>query len=266
MTANPSLTAVAVRNIKPAEKRREVADGGAPGLLLLVLPTGNKSWIMRYRRPDSKQMAKVTLGTVDAGGRPECEAKMGGHLTLGAARRLAAEVRDMIRAGRDPGREKLAEREAERTFAAAAAAYIEEHAKPHTRRWQETARLLGVDPADTKELTKGGLAQRWQAKPVSRVTAGDVYEVVSEARSTGIPGLSARRGVSDGRARAMSLALSGMMGWCMRHRWVPSNPCLGMYRPAPAAARDRVLTDGEIVQLWNAPLGDPWDRLLRSCS
>lgn len=41
------LTDVAVRNAKPGDKARKMADGG--GLYLEVRPTGAKWWRLRYR-------------------------------------------------------------------------------------------------------------------------------------------------------------------------------------------------------------------------
>jgi hypothetical protein len=46
MDAN-KLTAAAVVKLKPGKKRREVPDGGAPGLRLVSQPSGHKSWAMR---------------------------------------------------------------------------------------------------------------------------------------------------------------------------------------------------------------------------
>ena len=59
-----TLTAAAVAKLKPAAVRREIADGGCPGLYLVIQPSGKKSWAMRFRRPSGKQ-GKLTLGGVD---------------------------------------------------------------------------------------------------------------------------------------------------------------------------------------------------------
>ena len=59
------LTVAAVEKLRPRpNKRREVRDGGAPGLHLVIQPSGYNSWVLRGRRPDGRQ-GKVTLGPLD---------------------------------------------------------------------------------------------------------------------------------------------------------------------------------------------------------
>src|SRR4029079_2340604 len=97
----------------------------------------------------------------------------GPPVSLQAARELAARVhrdralgRDVVadhRARRHRQRTEIEERAAN-TFAAAARAYVNEYARPETRNWLETARLLGLRyPKEDGEAdeAKGGLAQRW---------------------------------------------------------------------------------------------------------
>jgi hypothetical protein len=97
-----TLTAAAVKNYRPGKVRREIPDGGAPGLHLLIQPSGAKTWAVRFRRPDGRP-AKLTLGSCDAavGEEVEAEPVIGGHLTLASARRLAAEVHRQRAMGRD---------------------------------------------------------------------------------------------------------------------------------------------------------------------
>jgi Arm DNA-binding domain len=44
-----ALTQLAIDNLKPGPARREVPDGGAQGLFLIVQPSGAKTWAVRYR-------------------------------------------------------------------------------------------------------------------------------------------------------------------------------------------------------------------------
>src|SRR5829696_4023148 len=86
-----ALTAVAVAKLRPGKERREIPDAGAPGLRLVIQPTGAKSWAMRFRGSDGKHVT-VTLGPVDLSGATGGTAVRGKPLTLAGARRLAAEV------------------------------------------------------------------------------------------------------------------------------------------------------------------------------
>lgn len=58
-----ALTAIALKNLKPAGTRREISDGGAPGLYFVVQTTGAMSWVSRCR-VNGKPM-KVALGRVN---------------------------------------------------------------------------------------------------------------------------------------------------------------------------------------------------------
>lgn len=275
-----ALTAVAVKKHRPGKKRREIPDGGCPGLHLVVQPSGAKSWALRYRRPD-KRTAKLVLGSVfvrddpdkrtpklvpgSEFGRdvsePDTGPVIGGHLTLAAAHRLVAELRHQIAQGRDPGAIYMAERErrsaatldrAANTFSTAARHFVEQYASKKTRRWEEQARLLGIRPEDLTLIPKG-LADRWNKRALAEIDVHDIYGVVDETRRNGAPG-SVRRsdGPTEARARAMLSCLSRMFRWLVQHRRIGLNPCSAVHRPETPKARDRVLTDAEIVKFWSA--------------
>jgi integrase len=272
------LTDAAVRKYRGGKTRREIRDGGAQGLFLIVQPSGTKSWALRCRRPDGRP-AKLTLGPVDFSGKePGGEPVIGTPLSLASARALAAEQHRQRKRGIDVAARQLSEKRqkaqasqhaAANTFAALARAHIDEHARPHTRRWRDTARLLGFAyPNDGGDpiMIKGGLADRWRNRGVASVDGGDLYGVIDEARRIGVPGLARRRsGASDRRARAIGAALSKLFSWLIEHRKIPLNPAVGMYKPKAPQARDRVLSEAEITWFWHAcdTLGEPFASLLR---
>ena len=129
-----------ISELSALEVRRRVAPGmhfvgGVPGLALQVLPTGGRTWILRVviagRRRD-----------MGLGGFPE--------VGLAQARAKAAELREQIRAGRNPLAEVQAARSALRaaalksmTFRQASERYIEDHrpswSNPkHAAQWENT--------------------------------------------------------------------------------------------------------------------------------
>lgn len=83
------LTDAKVRNAKPAAKKFKLADGH--GLTLVVLPTGTKSWQLRYR----------------VGGKAK-EAALGSYpaTSIADARKKAAGKRGDLEQGKDPSLEK----------------------------------------------------------------------------------------------------------------------------------------------------------------
>jgi integrase len=252
------LTAPAVLRLRAGKVRREIPDGGCPGLRLVIQPgSGAKSWAMRFRRPGGKA-AKLTLGPADlAGKESEGEPVIGQPLTLASARRLATAVQRQRAMGKDVvavrHRERL-ERAArgDDTFSTAAVDFIKQHAQRKTRRWEDTARLLGLQPNGLTLIPKG-LAERWRDRPIGEIDGDDIHGFIEEVGERGVPGLERfAKGASETRARAVFAALSKMFSWLGEKRRVRANPCIGVARPKPPAARDRVLTPAEIVKFWQA--------------
>jgi integrase len=267
------LTAAAVGKLKPGGDRREVPDGGCPGLYLVTQPSGSKSWALRFRRPSGKP-AKLVLGSVYAAHKePEVAPAIGGHLTLAGARRLVAQLRHEIAQGRDPAAAHIAAKQrlrvpavegATNTFAVAAKDWIEQDASKNTRRWREQAALLGMK--SDRSLIPKGLTERWRDRPVTDIDGHDIYAIVDETRRIGAPGLERRSDrPTESRARAMLSCLSTMFDWLVRKRRVIANPCSGVPRPETPKARDRVLTSAEIVKFWPAAdgAGDPFGAVLK---
>jgi hypothetical protein len=256
------FTAKSVEQFKPHKTRREIHDGGCKGLYLYIQPSGTKSWVLLLARPNGK-IGKLHLGSLDLSGKtPKETPKVGTPLTLAGARALAADLYRQREAGKDVIADRKAEKEQQRhqieehdnSFATVARQFIDEHARPKTRRWPETARLLGLDYSDSEPKTiKGGLAERWRKRPIAEITGHDIYNVVDEAKRHGTPGLTRRSDeIKDSRGRAIARTLSKLFGWALQHRRVTANPCTGVYVPPAPKARDRVLTDDEIARFWRA--------------
>lgn len=256
------------------DQAREIPDAQAVGLYLIIYPSNKKVWALRYRRPKDRRPAKLTLGPVfNPGNNSELDTApvIGGHLSLAGARRLVAELKHEIALGRDPGAAHIAQKRnvstADDTFGAKARDFVEQYAKKKTRRWQGTARLLGLQPtADGLDIIKGGLADRWRNVAVSEIDEDALFRVIDDARSKGVPGLERRNaGQSEPRARTLHSALSVMFGWLKTKRRVKVNPMAALESPAAPKARDRVLKDAEVVKLWKAfdNQGFPFGPLLK---
>jgi len=84
------LTAIAIAKLKPGPNRYEIPDAGQRGLLVVVFPSGKKSFIVRYRFGAIKR--KLTLGDIG----------------LAAARKAAADALYEVHQGRDPSLAKQA--------------------------------------------------------------------------------------------------------------------------------------------------------------
>src|SRR2546423_180955 len=97
------LTVPAIARFKPDPlRRREIKDGGAPSLYLVIQPTGAKSWAMRFRRPGGTTWGKLVLGPLDLSNNELTGTPVIGQpLTLSAARQLAATVHRDRALGKD---------------------------------------------------------------------------------------------------------------------------------------------------------------------
>jgi hypothetical protein len=264
---------------------REIADGGLPGLYLLIQPSGVKSWALRYRRANGKN-AKLTLGGLDLSGRePDGEPKLGDPLSLVAARVLASDqLRQLkrgidvaaIHVGRKRRERELAGNAAANTYTALARLFIDDHCRKHNRRWRESAIKLGFDypDADGEPITrKGSLAVRWHDRELRSITEDELHDVLTECQRDGIPGRPPpRKGLSDSRARGFGSVLSKFFSWAKQNRHITVNPARDLYRPKPGRARDRVLNAklevrraDEIRWFWQAAgdLPEPYGIVLK---
>jgi integrase len=274
----PVLTVPAVKKYAAQAHRREIPDSRAPGLYLVIQPkpTAAKSWALRFRRPDGRP-AKMTLGRVDLGDvETTDEPVLGGALTLRQARELANRIDRQRATGIDVIEERAAARRRDRTAAIDRAVtsfgrcvrefFVDYRTKKRNapqRRWRDNAAHLGLryppgsNPATTEPvLIKGGLADIWADKPVASIDSHDIHTVVSESKKRG----------NDGRARKLHAALSVLFSWLLSERRVTANPCVGVARPGPPPARERVLTDPEVVAFWRAceKIGAPFGPLFQT--
>ncbi len=158
------LTDAAIRKFvpPPGPAPRYIPDGTVPGMRLAIYPTGIKSFQMRFRGH-----GKITLGPYDPSAtelteEPQLE-HIGAPLSLAAARLLGQKVIRERKRGANPiadarvrkrrqraerkGRAELDPTEAKHSFAAAVRLYVDQHARKEIRRWQWTARLLGLNYA-----------------------------------------------------------------------------------------------------------------------
>jgi integrase len=136
------LTDAAVRNAKPQAKAFKLSDGG--GLYLEVLPTGGKSWRMKYRL--NGQEKRIVFG-------------LWPDVTLKQARQRRDEARSLVAGGIDPGasikQEKAEARANAVTFekvarewlAKISPTWVDSHADKMTRRFEvELFPWLGALP------------------------------------------------------------------------------------------------------------------------
>lgn len=225
--ARKKLTAKLVDKLRPpAAGRTEIHDTVIPPLVLRITDKGARSYTVRTRI-NGRQVRKL-LGSAAA-------------MTLKEARDLAGDV--LRAAGRGIDLLEQQEREARATSDAATAAerlewtkvreqFVEEHAKPNTRRWQETERTLTrcFDPA-------------WAGRLLPDIDRDDVIEVILTIKK--------RCGVYAAN-RALA-AVRKLFNWAtLQPRMLKATPIVRGMAQKGEKARERVLSDIELREIWEA--------------
>jgi len=226
------------QTIKPGDIRREYPDGLLAGLYLVVQPSGAKSWAVRYRY--AGRPAKMTLGPYPA-------------VTLAKARELGRDAIIAAKQGRDPGKERKAERRkaeqaAENTLKAIAEEYL--------------TRECGMErDAKGKATFKGGLrSAREREATLTRLVYPKLgAQPIGDIKRSEIVGLLDKIDDESGPVMAdRTLAIvRKVMNWHASRSDEFRSPIVrGMARTKPKErARKHTLTDDEIRVVWNVAEG-----------
>ena len=208
------LTDVTVRNAKPTDRLRKLADGG--GLYLAVLPTGGKVWRFKYRYAGREKL--LTLGKWP-------------DVSLAAARRKRDEARRLLADGVDPGAERKAERArrealAANTFEAVAREWIARHLSQKSQAYRE--RVV----SQLERFAFPAIGDR----PIAELSAPEILEVVRRVEKLNIletahrvrqvVGQIVRYAIATGRAQSdPTAALRGALPPApTRHMAAPDDP------------------------------------------
>jgi len=209
------LTDRFIASVKPKPTRIEYVDTKVSGLALRVMPTGVKSWTIRYRHRG--RLRRMTLGSLDV-------------ISLAKAREQARDELHAASKGADPATTKQIGRAAD-TIADLAELYIERWAKPRKRSWKADRNLL-----DHKVLPK------WRHRAIVDITRQDVRKLVEDVAEGGAPIVANR----------VAALLSKVFAFALDRDLVTASPAVRIPRPAQEQARDRVLSEDELRALWQA--------------
>lgn len=227
---------------KPAAagKTYDVADGDVPGLMVRVMPSGARTFVLVARFPGKTNPTRRSLGSY-------------GELTLEEAREKARTWRGLLRKGIDPQIEEDQKKQAElrrqkNNFCAVAEEFIKRHSS-------KTRKAAVIE----RELRREFIGS-WGDRPITDITQHDVVAVIDEVVDRGAP-YQAHNLLGHVRTLFNWAIARGVYG-------LDRSPC---DRLKPAAvigkklARKRVLTDPEIRALWNAcdAIGYPYGPIFR---
>ena len=212
--------------LDPAKNDDVLFDLEMRGLALRLRRSGDRvlrSWVLVYRFRG--QGRRFQIGRADV-------------LSAVQARKQAKDLLAKLTLGQDPQDARAADRH---LLSAVIDAYLEHKRSLVAAGKRRPATLLVAEryltlPMYLKSL--GGL-------PVDKVSRKDVamHVIRIEKASGATTADCARR------------ALSSMFTWAMSTGLADANPTIGGYKPERSAPRARVLTNGELVKIWNAVEG-----------
>lgn len=220
----PAITKRIVDDAKPGNRDSFLWDSELRGFGLKVTPAGGKSYLVQYRAGHGRgsPTRRVTIG------------KHGSPWTPATARKEALRLLGMVAGGADPAGEKSAKRKEQKAPRNTVRAVAEDWLKRDqgsNRRLPEVRRIL-----DRDVLPAIG------DKPIADLRKRDVIEMVDGITDRG-------SGIMANRTLAI---VKRLLTWAAGRDIVESNVAQFVEPPADETRRDRVLSDGELVDIWHA--------------
>jgi integrase len=219
---------IAAIELRPDQSERIVFDERLPGFGLRLRADGRRTWIVQYRV--AKRQRRVTIGSVET-------------MMAGQAYAAAEHVLAQVKVGADP----QARRRQERARAAMTLHAVSEQ----FLRYKEGQ----LKDQNLKQI-RTHLTKHWS--PLNILTIGKIRKGDVDAQ---LRKIAEERGpFAANRARA---TLSSLFTWAVKSGLVDVNPVSGTNRQTDEQPRDRILTDAEIVTIWNACRADDYGSIIR---
>jgi integrase len=238
--------------------------GAIPGFGVRKFSSGCTSFFLKYQV--GGRARRVALGNVVF-----TQTKDGQEIrgNLQRMREWAGKVKDSARVlGRDEFAErkaeeaarKAAEREIEDapTLQKLAPSYLRDRERGKTSKGREIKKLKARSLIETRRYLEGSTRTPSVWKPIAnvplaRLTMRQLQEIVEHtARSRG--------SVTADRAR---VALSGLFAWAVEEKIVDANPTNDLPAQSLNAARERTLTEPELVEIWRACGDDEHGKIVK---
>jgi integrase len=214
--------------VPPGKSEAIFFDDELPGFGIRVRAGGSRTWIVQYQI--GRQQRRASLGKV-AGFAPD------------KARSAAGTLLAKVRLGQDPQAEKFKARaEAALTLGVVIERFLKRQAerlKPRTL--LEVERHLNVYWRPLHRVQIGAIDRRAVAAHLMKLVDENGPTVADHARTS----------------------LSTLFTWAMKEGLVEANPVAATNRPQEPVARDRVLSDSELREIWNACRDDDYGRIVK---
>lgn len=191
-------------------------DASITGFGVRIYPSGKKSYILSYRN-EKRQKRLLTIGQTN-------------KVTLDKARDAALKHLGQLVDKVDPVEERK-RKSTGRTLQNVFYEYLDRYAKANNKTWPETQRIFERDiiPPLGKKL-------------VQDVSRQDVIKLVDDAIDRG----------SKTMANRILAHVRKFFNWCIERGLIEVSPADKISKPTPETSRDRILSDEEIRNVWNA--------------
>lgn len=221
MPSYKTVTVAAANRFKPPKTGQiDHFDRQYPGLSLRVSCGGRKSWTYHYRL--GGKLKRMTFGTLS-------------EMTVEQAHDAWREARKAVEAGRDP-----------RPTAPTAATDFDSVFREWLQRDQSKNKSVRI----VKRSIEREVLPSWGHREITDIGRRDVLDVIDAIADRGAV-IAARR---------MQARLHRLFKWAVGRGIIEVNPAVNLPKPGEETKRDRVLTDDELVKVWNAAerLGYPY--------
>jgi integrase len=212
--------AFAAKKKPPQSGQTDYFDTSYPGLVLRVSSKGRKTWCFLYRFKGEQRRMKLDLYPA---------------MSVAEAHEAWRKARDMVQAGRDPSQIETC---APTDFASVFEDWIKrDQAKNRSR-------------AGVKGTVATHVLPKWQHRLITEIGRRDVLDVIDAVVDQGKPTA----------ARRLYSYLHRLFEWAISRDIIKTNPMVRADKPGAEVRRDRVLSDDELVRVWNAAerLGWPY--------
>lgn len=204
-----------IRGFAPAPRPYDRRDGLVKGLILVVMPSGEKRWTLRYRHGGTQR--RLLLGAFPG-------------MTLAQARRAATDQRPALTNGRDVAAER---RSAKAATTDTVAALAEEYLKRHA-----ATKKKDLGAADERTL-RVDVLPHWADRSVRDLTRRDVTRLLDK-----------KAGDAPIMANRILAVVRTMLNFAVDHGWIDANPAARVQKPGKEVSRDRVLSHDEVRAVW----------------
>ena len=212
-----ALTDRFVAGAKPnSEAQTDYFDVTVSGLALRV-SKNHRAWTFNYTSPKDAKRARITIGSYPA-------------LPLAVARRKALEAKSLIQEGKDPRNVFAAQDASAMTVSGLINSYLKNHARPNLR----SAKQMEARFAANVTPFIGAIA----LADLHRRDMNTVLDAIVEREKPTM-------------ARIVFQDMRAMLRWAVGRGDLDRSPLEGTSTPSAEKPRERVLTDEEIVAVWN---------------